>query len=55
MFCFSVTRQQSSIPLEKFQIEELIQRLDRDGTGMVDYRCDLSKLDFHDDVIDHEL
>ncbi|XP_073668388.1 leucine-rich repeat-containing protein 74A [Paramisgurnus dabryanus] len=30
--------QQSSIPLERFQIEELIQRLDRDGTGMVDYR-----------------
>ncbi|XP_057175695.1 leucine-rich repeat-containing protein 74A-like, partial [Triplophysa rosa] len=30
--------QQSSIPLEKFQIEELIQRLDRDGTGIVDYR-----------------
>ncbi|KAA0711545.1 Leucine-rich repeat-containing protein 74A [Triplophysa tibetana] len=29
--------QQSSIPLEKFQIEELIQRLDRDGTGIVDY------------------
>ncbi|XP_049595401.1 leucine-rich repeat-containing protein 74A isoform X2 [Syngnathus scovelli] len=30
--------QQSSIPLDRFQIEELIQRLDRDGTGMVDYR-----------------
>ncbi|XP_043119420.1 leucine-rich repeat-containing protein 74A [Puntigrus tetrazona] len=30
--------QQSSIPLEKFQIEELIQRLDRDRTGIVDYR-----------------
>ncbi|KAI2654785.1 Leucine-rich repeat-containing protein 74A [Labeo rohita] len=29
---------QSSIPLEKFQIEELIQRLDRDRTGIVDYR-----------------
>ncbi|XP_035388808.1 leucine-rich repeat-containing protein 74A [Electrophorus electricus] len=30
--------QQSSIPLEQFQIEELIQKLDRDRTGMVDYR-----------------
>ncbi|XP_038585317.1 leucine-rich repeat-containing protein 74A [Micropterus salmoides] len=30
--------QQSSIPLDRYQIEELIQRLDRDGTGMVDYR-----------------
>ncbi|XP_046907218.1 leucine-rich repeat-containing protein 74A [Hypomesus transpacificus] len=30
--------QQSSIPLERFQIEELIQRLDREGTGIVDYR-----------------
>ncbi|XP_052009960.1 leucine-rich repeat-containing protein 74A [Xyrauchen texanus] len=30
--------QQSSIPLERFQIEELIQRLDRDRTGIVDYR-----------------
>ncbi|XP_009291611.2 leucine-rich repeat-containing protein 74A [Danio rerio] len=30
--------QQSSIPLERFQIEELIQRLDRDRTGVVDYR-----------------
>uniref|UniRef100_A0A673JYH9 Leucine rich repeat containing 74A n=1 Tax=Sinocyclocheilus rhinocerous TaxID=307959 RepID=A0A673JYH9_9TELE len=30
--------QQSSIPLEKFQIEQLTQRLDRDRTGIVDYR-----------------
>nr|XP_040055799.1 leucine-rich repeat-containing protein 74A isoform X1 [Gasterosteus aculeatus aculeatus] len=30
--------QQSSIPLDRYQIEELIQRLDRDGTGIVDYR-----------------
>ncbi|XP_061781066.1 uncharacterized protein lrrc74a isoform X3 [Nerophis lumbriciformis] len=30
--------QQSSVPLDRFQIEELIQRLDRDRTGMVDYR-----------------
>ncbi|XP_036397389.1 leucine-rich repeat-containing protein 74A [Megalops cyprinoides] len=30
--------QQSSIPLDRFQIEELIQRLDRERTGMVDYR-----------------
>ncbi|XP_054652970.1 leucine-rich repeat-containing protein 74A [Dunckerocampus dactyliophorus] len=30
--------QQSSVPLDRFQIEELIQRLARDGTGMVDYR-----------------
>ncbi|XP_028844833.1 leucine-rich repeat-containing protein 74A [Denticeps clupeoides] len=30
--------QQSSIPLNRYQIEELIQRLDRDRTGMVDYR-----------------
>ncbi|XP_066504384.1 leucine-rich repeat-containing protein 74A [Hoplias malabaricus] len=30
--------QQSSIPLDRFQIEELIQRLDREGTGSVDYR-----------------
>ncbi|XP_077414256.1 leucine-rich repeat-containing protein 74A isoform X3 [Vanacampus margaritifer] len=30
--------QQSSVPLDRFQIEELVQRLDRDGTGMVDYR-----------------
>ncbi|KAM9777594.1 uncharacterized protein lrrc74a [Neosynchiropus ocellatus] len=30
--------QQSSIPLDRFQTEELIQRLDRDGTGSVDYR-----------------
>ncbi|XP_070402884.1 leucine-rich repeat-containing protein 74A [Nothobranchius furzeri] len=30
--------QQSTIPLNLYQIEELIQRLDRDGTGMVDYR-----------------
>uniref|UniRef100_A0A3Q3E098 Leucine rich repeat containing 74A n=1 Tax=Labrus bergylta TaxID=56723 RepID=A0A3Q3E098_9LABR len=29
--------QQSSIPLDRYQIEELIQRLDRDRTGMVDY------------------
>ncbi|XP_028422138.1 leucine-rich repeat-containing protein 74A [Perca flavescens] len=30
--------QQSSIPLDRYQIEELAQRLDRDRTGMVDYR-----------------
>ncbi|KAF7670219.1 hypothetical protein LDENG_00043490 [Lucifuga dentata] len=30
--------QQSTIPLDRYQIEELIQRLDRDKTGMVDYR-----------------
>ncbi|KAK9533580.1 hypothetical protein VZT92_008689 [Zoarces viviparus] len=30
--------QQSSIPLDRYQIEELIQRLDRDRTGKVDYR-----------------
>ncbi|XP_071354479.1 leucine-rich repeat-containing protein 74A isoform X2 [Trachinotus anak] len=30
--------QHSSIPLDRYQIEELIQRLDRDRTGMVDYR-----------------
>ncbi|XP_026210270.1 leucine-rich repeat-containing protein 74A [Anabas testudineus] len=30
--------QQSSIPLERYQIEELVQRLDRDRTGVVDYR-----------------
>ncbi|XP_061552902.1 leucine-rich repeat-containing protein 74A [Phycodurus eques] len=30
--------QQSSVPLDRFQIEEFIQRLDRDRTGMVDYR-----------------
>ncbi|XP_062379522.1 leucine-rich repeat-containing protein 74A [Sardina pilchardus] len=30
--------QQSSIPLDRFQIEELIQRLDRERSGMVDYR-----------------
>ncbi|XP_056867975.1 leucine-rich repeat-containing protein 74A isoform X2 [Takifugu flavidus] len=30
--------QQSSIPLERHHIEELIDRLDRDRTGMVDYR-----------------
>ncbi|XP_075304767.1 leucine-rich repeat-containing protein 74A [Odontesthes bonariensis] len=30
--------QQSSIPLDRYQIEELIQRLDRDRTGIVDYR-----------------
>ncbi|XP_056282868.1 leucine-rich repeat-containing protein 74A isoform X2 [Pseudoliparis swirei] len=30
--------QQSSIPLDRYQLEELIQRLDRDRTGMVDYR-----------------
>ncbi|CAL8286425.1 unnamed protein product [Lota lota] len=29
--------QQSSIPLDRYQIEELIQRLDRERTGMVDY------------------
>ncbi|XP_024154235.2 leucine-rich repeat-containing protein 74A [Oryzias melastigma] len=30
--------QQSSIPLDGYQVEELIQRLDRGRTGMVDYR-----------------
>ncbi|XP_066551152.1 leucine-rich repeat-containing protein 74A [Amia ocellicauda] len=30
--------QQSSIPLDRFQIEELVQRLDKDRTGKVDYR-----------------
>ncbi|KAJ7988663.1 hypothetical protein DPEC_G00311550 [Dallia pectoralis] len=30
--------QQSNIPLDRRQIEELIQRLDRERTGMVDYR-----------------
>ncbi|XP_061087305.1 leucine-rich repeat-containing protein 74A [Conger conger] len=30
--------QQSTIPLDRYQIEELIHRLDREGTGMVDYR-----------------
>ncbi|XP_072313791.1 leucine-rich repeat-containing protein 74A [Eucyclogobius newberryi] len=30
--------QQSTIPLDRYQIEELIQRLDRDKTGIVDYR-----------------
>ncbi|XP_038147440.1 leucine-rich repeat-containing protein 74A [Cyprinodon tularosa] len=30
--------QQSSIPLNRYQIEELINRLDRDRTGIVDYR-----------------
>ncbi|KAF4084275.1 hypothetical protein AMELA_G00126730 [Ameiurus melas] len=30
--------QQSSIPLDRFQLEQLIQRLDREGTGIVDYR-----------------
>ncbi|XP_062862808.1 leucine-rich repeat-containing protein 74A [Trichomycterus rosablanca] len=30
--------QQSSIPLDKFQIEQLIQKLDRERTGIVDYR-----------------
>ncbi|KAM9354867.1 uncharacterized protein lrrc74a [Pholidichthys leucotaenia] len=30
--------QQSNIPLTQFQIEELIHRLDRDRTGVVDYR-----------------
>ncbi|XP_061699732.1 leucine-rich repeat-containing protein 74A isoform X1 [Syngnathoides biaculeatus] len=30
--------QQSSIPLDRFQIEVLIQRLDRNRTGIVDYR-----------------
>ncbi|XP_034015908.1 leucine-rich repeat-containing protein 74A isoform X2 [Thalassophryne amazonica] len=30
--------QQSTVPLDRYQIEELIERLDRDGTGMVDYR-----------------
>nr|XP_057946835.1 leucine-rich repeat-containing protein 74A-like isoform X1 [Doryrhamphus excisus] len=30
--------QQSSIPLDRFQIEDLIQRLARDKTGMIDYR-----------------
>lgn len=30
--------QQSTIPLDRYQIEDLIQRLDRDKTGIVDYR-----------------
>ncbi|KAJ8352995.1 hypothetical protein AAFF_G00123950, partial [Aldrovandia affinis] len=30
--------QQSTIPLDRYQIEELIHRLDRDKAGMVDYR-----------------
>ncbi|XP_069049270.1 leucine-rich repeat-containing protein 74A [Lepisosteus oculatus] len=30
--------QQSSIPLDRFQIEELVQRLDKDRSGNVDYR-----------------
>ncbi|XP_028292980.1 leucine-rich repeat-containing protein 74A [Gouania willdenowi] len=30
--------QQSSIPLDRYQIEDLIGRLDRDRTGIVDYR-----------------
>ena len=34
--------QQSSIPLDRYQIEELIQRLDRERTGMVDYRYNAS-------------
>ncbi|XP_043929414.1 uncharacterized protein LOC122803792 [Protopterus annectens] len=28
----------SIIPLDRFQIEELVQRLDKDKTGMIDYR-----------------
>ncbi|KAJ8008807.1 hypothetical protein DPEC_G00082260 [Dallia pectoralis] len=35
---FSKTLQQSNIPLKRRQIEELIQRLDRERTGMIDYR-----------------
>lgn len=31
-------QKQSSIPLDRHHIEELIDRLDRDRTGMVDYR-----------------
>lgn len=38
LFCCVKTWQQSSIPLDRYHIEELIQRLDRDRTGMVDYR-----------------
>lgn len=34
----SFSLKQSSIPLERHHIEELIDRLDRDRTGMVDYR-----------------
>ncbi|KAK3537750.1 hypothetical protein QTP70_017858 [Hemibagrus guttatus] len=30
--------QQSNIPLDRVQLEQLIQKLDREGTGMVDYR-----------------
>ncbi|KAG2457907.1 LR74A protein, partial [Polypterus senegalus] len=30
--------QQSAIPLDRVQIEELVQRLDKDRTGIVDYR-----------------
>ncbi|KAL4613186.1 leucine-rich repeat-containing protein 74A [Arapaima gigas] len=30
--------QQSSIPLNRYQLEELIQKLDKEGTGTVDYR-----------------
>ncbi|XP_023684052.2 leucine-rich repeat-containing protein 74A [Paramormyrops kingsleyae] len=30
--------QQSTIPLDRHQIEELIQKLDKDRTGLVDYR-----------------
>ncbi|XP_029114449.1 leucine-rich repeat-containing protein 74A [Scleropages formosus] len=30
--------QQSSIPLDRYQIEELIQKLDKERTGSVDYR-----------------
>ncbi|XP_057715727.1 leucine-rich repeat-containing protein 74A isoform X1 [Corythoichthys intestinalis] len=35
---FRNAMQQSNVPLDRFQIEELIQRLDRDRTGIVDYR-----------------
>lgn len=35
--CFLL--QQSNIPLDRFQLEQLIQKLDREGTGVVDYRC----------------
>ncbi|KAM9466393.1 leucine-rich repeat-containing protein 74A [Clarias gariepinus] len=30
--------QHSNIPLDRFQLEQLIQKLDREGTGIVDYR-----------------
>lgn len=48
------TSKQSSIPLDRHHIEELIDRLDRDRTGMVDYRwarplavCEYSQVSPH--------